>query len=536
MNSAAIDIFQYEMTMVGMINLLIVSAMLKIQGAGYLGISLAFLTVCLSFHAIWLSATVTRYVRGRNARGQYKSSEKFLKGALLYSLVTGAIWCVFLGFLGNRLGSILVRDVHIGICLMAAGPILLINAVSESIGGYLKGMGIFRPVRIFLLVRQIAVFAASIAGIKLFLEYGEKVSKLLHNSAVTYVYGAFGAMLGVLFGYLIGLLVLCVFCLLLHGELRRMKNQDTSRYQETVMHGFRTIFGTGIFQGLKWGLLMAPLPINYILYVRLCKKDIDSTSWIRTGGFLFGEAVPVMALLILGFVILNYKNHRQLAFHLKSEAYGQLRERICAMLLGACVLALPVCAAFGAMSEPILKLLSKETSAEGSSIFLWACVGAVLIIVEIIMMKLLQLWNETIYGILATLISFAVQTIFVTAAFQAMNLGVPGILFGMLLQALLFIILSFVKVGRRMRLSGYFLKKLIMCIIVALASTLIIVLLYELLGKILPVGAALPLSVIPGFLLYFAALSLLRLISNEEAMYMPGGALFLQLNRVLHRE
>lgn len=39
-NASATDLFQFKMMLIGMVNVLVLSAMLGIQGAGYLGITL----------------------------------------------------------------------------------------------------------------------------------------------------------------------------------------------------------------------------------------------------------------------------------------------------------------------------------------------------------------------------------------------------------------------------------------------------------------------------------------------------------------
>lgn len=102
-SASATELFQYKMLFLGMVNLLALSVMSGLEGAGYLGISLAVLVFLVSFHSLWLSSMVARYIRGRNARGQYKSSLKFFRGALLYALVTGAAFCAFLILGSNRL-------------------------------------------------------------------------------------------------------------------------------------------------------------------------------------------------------------------------------------------------------------------------------------------------------------------------------------------------------------------------------------------------------------------------------------------------
>lgn len=535
MSSSAIDLFKYKMLFVGMINILVLSAMLGIQGAGYLGISLAVLTLLISFHSIWLSAMVTKYVRGRNARNQFRSSQRFLQGALIYVLSTGSVLCAAFILFHDQLGNFLIRDIHISICLMAIAVFLLIQGISEAISGYLQGMGFYMPVKLFYLVRQLTSFVGSVAGMKFLGEYGEKVAHLKHNEAVTNVYGAFGSLLGMLAGSVTGLILLLVFCLMLHGELRYMRGKDNAKYQESAFHGFRIMLSLGLLQGIRYAMLFAPLPLNYILYIRLCKKDGDSASWIRTGGFLFGEGVPVMVLLLTAFVILNHKNYRQLAGHWKNEAYSQFRDKVFAMLLGVFALALPVCAAVAVMAEPILKCLTKNAAKEGYSILLYMSISAMLLILEIMAIKLMELWNETVYLLLTVLVSFGVQTAFAVMAFQTLDLGVMGIVFGMLLQAALFSIFFFVKFSRRLKLSGNQLKKLIMVTIIALAGALIMLLIYQFAGKKLSAGVAIAVSVIPGFLLYLAVVTILQIISNKEAEHMPGGELFLQLNGILRR-
>lgn len=535
MNSSAIDLFKYKMLLVGMVNILVLSAMLGIQGAGYLGISLAVLTFLISFHSLWLSALVAKYVRGRNARNQQKSGRNFLKGALIYVLTTGTVICAVFIFASEWLGSFLIRDIHINICIMVIAVILLVHGVSEAVSGYLQGMSFYMPVKIFLLVRQAAVFAGSIAGMKLLEEYGGKVARLKHNEIVTSVYGAFGSLLGMLAGNIAGFILLLIFLLLLRGELHSMRSKDIARYQENAFHGVRVMFSLGLMQGIRYVLLLSPLLLNYILYIRLCKKDGDSVSWIKTGGFLFGEAVPVMAVLILGFAVLNHKNYRQLAGHWKNEAYSQFREKVYAMLLGVLGLALPVCAAISVMSEPIMQCLTKEAAKEGGDILLYAAVCAVLLILEQVAVKLMELWNEILYLFLIIAASFGVQTAFAVTAFRALDLGAMGILYGAMLQAALLIVFFFVKFSRRLKFSGVQIQRLVMTLIVALGGALIMLVIYLAAGKKLSAPVAVAVSVIPGFLLYLAAVTILRIFSDRDVEYMPGGELFLWLNRVVHR-
>ena len=534
-SASATELFQYKMLLLGMMNLLVLSVMSGVLGTGYLGISLAALVFLVSFHSLWLSPIVARYIRGRNARGQYKSSLKFFRGALLYALVTGAVFCLLLILGANRLGGYFIRDIHIGLCLIPIAVIFFVYGLSETVSGYLSGMNYHTLVRIFYLVRQVAVFVGSIAGMKILGGYGQKVALLKHNAAVSSVYSAFGALLGILVGYLTGLILVTVFCLLLRQEFYAMRGRDNARFQESTFHGFQVMLSLGIIQGIRDAILFAPLPLNYILYVRLCMRDGDSAEWIKTGGYLFGEAIPLTTMLLLLFIILNHRNYRQLAGHWKSEAYGQFREKVFAMFLSIMTLAVPICLAVSVMSEAISKCLTKSTAKEGATALVYMGIAAVLLLFEITAYRLMELWNETIYLYFTVLLSFAVQTVFAVFAFRTLDLGAAGIPLGVIVQAVLFISLFFVKFVWRLRLSGNQIKKLVMALIVALAGVLIILLIYQFTGEKLPVAAAVAVSVIPGFLLYLAAVTLLRIVDDEEAELMPGGELFIWLNGLIQR-
>lgn len=533
--ASAIELFKYKMLLLGMVNVLTLSAMSGILGAGYLGISLAVLILLISLHSLWLSAMVARYIRGRNARGQYKSSLKFFRGALLYVFVTGIAGSAVLVLAGNQLGNYLIRDIHIGICMVPVAAMLFVYGLSEAVSGYLQGMNYYVPVKIFYLVRQLVGFAGSIAGMKLLNEYGKKVALLKHNSAVTSVYSAFGSLIGMFLGSMAGFILLVVFCLLLRKEFHSMRGRDNARYQESAFHGFQVMFSLGILQGIRYVMILAPIPLNYILYVRLCMREGDSASWIRTGGYLFGEAVPIIAVFIVAFFILNHKNYRQLAGNWKSETYTQFRERTYAMILGVITLTLPVCTAVSVMAEPVLKSLIKEASKEGITVLACLAIGAVLYLFEIIALRLMELWNEAVYLYLTVVVSFAAQTVFAVLSFKVLDLGAVGIVAGMIVQALFSIVMFLLKFARRLRFSGNQLKKLLMALILALAGALIILLIYQLAGDKLPAGAAIAISAIPGFLLYLAAITFLRIVSDREAEQMPGGELFLRLNRLFSR-
>lgn len=534
-NASATDVLKYKMLLIGMINILVLSALLGIQGAGYLGISLMILAFPVSLHSIWVSDMVARYIRGRNARNQYRSSLKFFRGALLYMLITGAMFSAVLVLCGDLLGSFLIRDIHIGICLMIIAVLLPAYGFSEVFNGYLRGMGFYIPVKLFYPVRTAASFAGSIAGMKLMGEYGEKVANLKHNEAVTSVYGAFGALLGMAAGCILGIVLLLIFCVILRGELRGMRSKDNAKYQENASHGFRVMISMIFLYGVRFLLLFAPLPVNYILYIRLCKKNGDSAPWIKTGGFLFGEAFPLMAIVFLCFLILNHRNYRQLAGYWKSEAYSQFREKVFAILLSVFTLIFPLCAAVAVMAEPILKCLTRGADKEGTTVLLYMSIGTVLLVLERTAYKLMELWSEMVYLYLTIFVSFAAQTAFAVAAFKVLDLGAAGIVFGMLLQATLFLVMFLAKFAKRLRISGYQIKKLIMGIIVALSGALIMLLIYKIAGEKLSAGVSVAVSVVPGLLLYLAAVVLLQIVSEKEAEHMPGGELFLRLNRLLRR-
>ena len=105
-----------------------------------------------------------------------------------------------------------------------------------------------------------------------------------------------------------------------------------------------------------------------------------------------------------------------------------------------------------------------------------------------------------------------------------------------IIEHVIIALILFLFVIRKIRLSSVFFKKMIMIIIVALASVLTMLLIYQIgCSKLLPEVAIL-ICVIPGVIIYIVALTALRLISSSEAERMPGGLLFLIVNRFIRQE
>ena len=106
---------------------------------------------------------------------------------------------------------------------------------------------------------------------KLAMNYGIKVSALLQNENITFIYGAFGAIIGFVGGHVFGMITLLVFWILFHGELSRLANTDSTKYSESIFDCIRIIFISGLLGGFKNVLFLSAPMLNYILYV-LFKK------------------------------------------------------------------------------------------------------------------------------------------------------------------------------------------------------------------------------------------------------------------------
>ena len=534
-NTIGIDKLKYYLIILGMINVLTITYSLGTYGAGYFMLTLFLVGSVLALVSIWISDFIAKYVKGRAARKQYINAKHFYKGALISVGIPAFVLTVLILVFGNMIGKFLFKDTFIGVCIIVAAPIIFLWTISEIISGYYRGMGMVKTAKIFMLVRQVSIFFFSLVAMERFMKYGEKIASLLHNQGLTSVYGAIGSLAGIGFGCFLGLLVLFVFWILLHGEFNRLYDQDTTKYPESVLDCSKIILVSGMFGGIKLFFLSAPLLVDFVLYIHICMKNVSSPEYMKIAGNYFGIILPVFVIIIYVFLLWNNRNFKGLGGLFRNEDYMQIRERRMGILLNLLVYVLPISAAMAVLAQPLCKILRCDVNEDTTRLFMLSAMTVFTFVFSSMEQRWYSVLNEVLLPFIAISAGFVVQTILAFTCFK-IDRAMLGITIPYIIEHVIIALILFLFVIRKIRLSSVFFKKMIMIIIVALASVLTMLLIYQIgCSKLLPEVAIL-ICVIPGVIIYVVALTALRLISSPEAERMPGGLLFLIVNRFIRQE
>lgn len=529
------EIIEYILTIITVINILMIAKSLGLYGIGYFAIAMTFIYLVISFVSGWTGNFLAKYIKGRSTRKQYRNASNFFRGSLLFIGISSLIFATALALFGNSVGKFLFKDIHIGLCICISAPIVFLYSISVVFSGYFKGMGINRPVLIYQVIRCFVTFTGSIYFMKITMNYGAKVSALLQNESITYIYGAFGAIAGFVAGQLIGFITLFVFWILFHSELSRLVQSDSSRYSESILDCIRMVCISGIVSGTKNVLFLCAPMINYILYLSFDKTMIGSAG-IALGGSLFGIALPCMLLFIPLFMLWNQKAYKGINTLIKNEDYNQIRSKHFNMILGLCTFGLFITVSFAVLSPILTKALLISLTELQSTLILCFITCSVFVIGEVIHIRLNLLMNNKAFIYLSSLLGFVIQTACFMLGFKVLNMGVYSILFGTAVNAIVLNLLCIFRLGKRIRFGSASIRRLIMGLIVSFAGVLIVLLVYQLFAKSLNGIVLFLISFIPGFIIYLLGMVFLQIIDYDEADQIPFGSVILQVARLLHRE
>lgn len=529
------DIIEYILTIITIVNILVVTKILGLAGIGYFAVALTFVYVLTAFSSGWTSNFLAKYIKGRSARKQYRNASNFFRAAMLTVGLLNLLLAILLFTFGNILGNRLLKDVHIGYCICIAAPILFLYAVSAVFCGYFKGFGMHRPVMIYQIIRQIITFSGSIYFMKLAMNYGIKVSALLQNENITFIYGAFGAIIGFVAGHVFGMITLLVFWILFHGELSRLANADSTKYSESIFDCIRIIFISGLLGGFKNVLFLSAPMLNYILYV-LFKKSSGADTGLVFGGCLFGIAIPCMILMIAIFMILSHKGYRGMTNLIRNEDYAQVKNRHYNMLLGICSFGIFSCVGFAVLTPILTDFLTPSITEAQSTLILSVVACAILVIAEIVQIRLHTLMNHKAFVYLCAFAGFVLQAIAFIIGYKVLKMGNNSILLGVAINAIVINLLCAFRINRKIRFNSAYIRRLIMAGIVAFAGALLILLTYQLLKEVLSGIILFVICLLPGFIVYVLGMVFLQIIDYDEAEQVPFGSVILQAARLLHRE
>ena len=204
------------------------------MGLGYYGFAGNLYTILLLISSFSIPTALSKIISEKLAKGQYRNSQKILKGALLYVVIIGGVMAL-IAFFG---GGLLLPQNQAGAipALKVLAPTIFLSGILGVFRGYFQAYKTMTPTSISQVIEQIINAVISIVAALLL------IRALAPNGGErSAVYGAMGGTLGTGAGVVAGLLFMVFVYRVNKKTLHRMARRDKTGIEDSYADIFKLI-------------------------------------------------------------------------------------------------------------------------------------------------------------------------------------------------------------------------------------------------------------------------------------------------------
>lgn len=198
-------------------------------GLGYYGTAFDFYNILILLSSQSMPLAVSKIISEKLEKKQYKNAGKVFKGALLYGIIIGAAFGLFLFFGADWVAKTVYKQPPVAVALRVLAPTLTIACVLGVVRGYFQGMGNMVPTAVSQIFEQIVNAFVSILAAYELGAYGYTLSKIAsEQETLKSSYAAAGGTLGTLSGALIALIFMFFIVWVNKDYFRKREKRDKS--------------------------------------------------------------------------------------------------------------------------------------------------------------------------------------------------------------------------------------------------------------------------------------------------------------------
>ncbi|MCR5250903.1 MAG: polysaccharide biosynthesis C-terminal domain-containing protein [Lachnospiraceae bacterium] len=507
----------------------IIVSRIGIKGSAYLFSSGDLMMFLLMLFPIGAAAAVERLLRIRASLGAWRNAGRIFASASLhaaaYLLISGVLW------------GVLSEEISARFLIGRVGQMALITMLPMYL---LSGMSVilFAACNAYAERRRAAVIAG-VSGLFSFLlilffsglrnNTGAKVSELLMNAEVRYIYGASGVIRLMVVAAGAALL----FLLFLYGrgfqERKKKSRDDKNKRHESpsgmlYLNSFPVAFSLLLFCGVHFASLFC----GRLLFAKDASA-VYSYQWGNYSGVLLSFALLPLLLI---FLIMQH-SFREIEQGLEEGGVAELRLKAVSLLRHALIVLLFFAALYLAAASPLCRGLLKCDSAMSVRMLRLGVPVLILAGLALCSMMLLLALHRVREVIVHSLIAL-VPSLLMLFLFSAQDaLGIYAILPAQGIFFLLRFLLDLVFLIRALHpdFDPAELIRPFLCALAAGAAALVPALLFPL---FLPQVLTAFICIAAAFFVYFFLVCRLQVLNAYRLRELPLGNLLMRLGRILH--
>lgn len=378
-------------------------------GLGYYGYASNLYAILLLISSYSIPMAVSKIVSERLALKRYKSSQKVLRGALMYAAFVGGIAALVAYFGGPYLLPANQQNALPALRVLA--PTIFLSAILGVLRGYFQAHATMLPTSVSQIWEQVFNAIVSVTAAYFLIQ-----SFAPMGGTKAAIFGAIGGTMGTGAGVLTGLIVMAYFIIRNVPEYKREKSLDETGLEETYGTVFRIIF-----------LMMTPIIFttfvnnastyldSYIFSSILDRFHVDADTISAQYGEYSNYYIPIiniaLALASASASAMMPEVSGKYAMHQIKEANEQINQTIRLTMF----LSIPAMVGETVLAYPIMRVLFPSATKLSSMLLLTGAIYIVPATLSTITGSVLQsigkqrntLWNA-VYALIFNLVFLAV--------------------------------------------------------------------------------------------------------------------------------
>lgn len=486
------------------------------------------LALILSSYSIPLA--VSKLVSAREARREYRNAYQVFITAMGVAVVVGLGGCLII-FVGAGFWARFGGEYDIKIPLRVLAPTIFVFAIMGVLRGLFQGKNTMLPTAVSQILEQIVNAVVSIFAAYYLMKE--------HNASENIAsYGAAGGTAGTLTGAVAAFLFLGFIFIVYYPHMKRQMRKDRTDCLELPSDTLKvflltvipiilsqTVYQLSGFVDMKmFGSLMASQGMT--------REERTALYGVYSNKYRQLTNLPVALATALGTAIVPTLSNNFAQNDMKG-----VRTKIASSVKLNMLISIPAAVGMGVLADPIIRLIytNRENFELSVNLLRLGSVAIVVFALSTLTNGVLQGLNQMKLPVIHSAISLVVHMILLFLLLEIFDFGVYGLLIGNITFALLVCALNWISVARFAQYKQEIIKTFILPTVAAGIMGAAAYFIYEM-GKVVfrSIFISFFLSFLSAIFIYFILILLLKVVTKEEILTLPKGAMIARILRRLH--
>lgn len=503
-----------------------ISKRLGEYGVSYYVIPYELCCVLLIAFSYGICEAVSRMVKTRVERGQYRNAYKVLESAVVVSVIMGLLLVLIVKLMSGTIAVKWFQVPGIRFALSAIAPVLLFRFIAGVFKGFMNGYEVNVASHAIRIIEEAIIWISTYLLLKYYMGYGTKVGNLIQDDSYQYIYGAKGAVLAIIIGSAIYMVLMIVVYFVNRRRFQKFLHKDGTTRDENYGQVCHILFVYAVPMIVISFLILIH---HFLIQQHYILNNDGAISALNNFGYYYTGFRCIIIIPILFFAFGSKNIQHEMRILLNDQDAKSIREYASDKLRNVLLSSIPLMVFFAVLSESLLQLfLGKVTSIASYMLFpgsLLIVLYSVVFVFTALLYQLKKKGHLVLILLLANIVYFAT----ITACIRVFKLGVEMLVFSEIAFAAVIILAELFILKRKIRYKQELVYSIFIPYIASFIAGIVIYVVNVLLIKVLGAFITLILCCAIGYFIYLFVLGALKGLDEHEISSYPVGQAVVKL-------